>query len=134
MNKSCAPHIRLINMNMAEYRLRKLSISLSARSSAFARICEVCSFSFLSAASCISFSFLPIFLSLSDTAVSRLLTLCSRLSTDTLLSFKVLSALSFFFLCSSALFFNSLACFSCKSLSLLVTLCSVSCCTCNRSC
>ena len=133
MRTSCAPQIRQITMKMPINRLRKLSISLSARLLSHVCMRSFSSLILLSALACTSFSFSAMFFSLSDTALSRL-------SADMPLSFKALSVFSFFFLCNSALFFSSSALFfsfsaffSCKSLSLCITFCSVSCCTCCRS-
>ena len=130
LRTSCAPQIRQITTKMPVNRLRKLSISLSARLLSHVFMRSFSSFIRLSALACTSFSFSAAFFSLSDTALSRL-------STDMSLSLSAFSVLSFLFLCNSALFFSSsafffssAALFSCKSLSLCITFCSVSCCTC----
>ena len=130
LSMSCAPQIRHTTMNTPIYRLRKSSISWSARLLSRSCIRSCASFIFLSASAFILLSFWAIFFSLSDTSLSLLPADVSR-------SFSVFSVLSFFFLCnsafffsSSALFFSSSACFSCLSLSLRITFCSVSCCTC----
>ena len=137
---SCAPHIRLNTIKTPRYRLRKSSISPSALLLSCSFMRSICSFSFLSAAACISFSLFLMFFSRSDTAVSRLPTLSSLSQSRTFSFFSSCCRFSFSFLCDSALFikssaffFSSEAFFSCKSLSLLVTFCSVSCCTCCRS-
>lgn len=133
LRTSCAPQIRHITTKIPINRLRKFSISLSARLLSHSCMRSFSSFIRLSALACTSFSFSAAFFSLSDTALSRL-------STDMPLSFNAFSAFSFCFLCNSALFFSSAAfffsssaCFSCLSLSLRITLCSVSCCTCRVS-
>ncbi len=133
LSTSCTPQIRHITTKIPIKRLRKFSISLLARLLSHSCMCSFSSFIRLLALACTSFSFSAAFFSLSDTALSRLSTEI-RSSSISFLSF------SFFFLCNSTLFFNSSAfflsspaCFSSLSLSLRITLCSVSCCTCCRS-